>query len=90
MNEAYAIISENFLTLTSPLPSALGSSEYSECFIKNQIRSNIKVMKMPRTSILNLNLVIKSVLNIIYKATVQIVKLKKSGLINMTKIVRIV
>ena len=48
------------------------------------------VMKIPSTSNLNLCLVILSVLNIMYNAVVQIVRLKKSGLKNMTKIVNAV
>lgn len=81
-------MSENLRTRTSPLPSALGSVVYSACFIQNQKKSQMRVINIPRTSNLNLFLVIRSVLNIMYKAVTQIVRLKKSGLINITRIVR--
>ena len=88
--EAYDIIRENLLILTSPPPSVFGSSEYSLCFIMNQIISYMIVIKIPSTSSLNLYFVIRSVLNIIKSALTQIVRLKKSGLRYITRIVMLV
>lgn len=69
-------------------PSALESSENSECFNKNHTKSYTKDTKIPNTRILNIVLVILSELNMMYKAVVQIVRLTMSDLLSMMRIVR--
>ena len=78
---------------TSVLPSPLVRSDppaYSECLIQNQMMSYMRERKMPRTSILNLVLEIISMLNIMQRPRRQTVRLRKSGLRNITNRVMIV